>query len=289
LRDYLLFTYEDLIYLYKSYKKISFINANFGEDKIPISYKGDFIIFEDNLTIDIKKLKDLLKHKTETVFLLDKNGIGKVCFYCQNKVYNLIKPKDKPCTLQINGINMHRVEDTSPVVDAQMKVEELGVFPQAKLLNIGTGLGYTCISACKKWACVTTIEKDENVLNIARINPYSAEFFKYQKEGRIKSILADATVYLKSLPAESFDLILHDPPRLPLAGELYANSFYQVLFTLLKPNGKLYHYVGNPGKKYRNINLMNKIAKRLSQIGFKILKVNTPTFGIIAKKQVFFS
>ena len=44
---------------------------------------------------------------------------------------------------------------------------------------------------------------------------------------------------LPSLPDASFDLILHDPPRFSLAGELY--RALRELFRVLKPGGHVPH------------------------------------------------
>ena len=79
-----------------------------------------------------------------------------------------------------------------------------------------------------------------------------------------------------------FDIIIHDPPRLSLATELYSLDFYKQIFRVLKNNGKLYHYTGNPGSRNRHANLPGNVVKRLKIAGFKnIEKIH---YGVRAVK-----
>lgn len=80
-----------------------------------------------------------------------------------------------------------------------------------------------------------------------------------------------------------FDEVIHDPPRLSLASELYSLEFYKQLFRVLKANGKIYHYIGAPGSKNRKISLSRNVAERLKQAGFKDIK--KAHYGLTAVKQ----
>ena len=73
---------------------------------------------------------------------------------------------------------------------------------------------------------------------------------------------------VKSFEADSFSVILHDPPRFALAGELYSESFYRELYRVLREGGRMLHYIGSPGSKYRGKDLISGIQRRLDNCGF---------------------
>jgi len=64
-----------------------------------------------------------------------------------------------------------------------------------------------------------------------------------------------------------FDAVIHDPPRMPLAGSLYSLEFYVKLARALKPGGKIVHYVGQPGI-HRGRRIWKGVLERLRQAGF---------------------
>ncbi|MFQ3676086.1 MAG: hypothetical protein SNJ64_06045 [Endomicrobiia bacterium] len=179
-------------------------------------------------------------------------------------------------TIQIDGIQMHRTVRFTPETDAQKKVESLHPFFNDLVLDICTGLGYTSIFLIKNNCRVCSIEKDENVITIAKQNEFSRDFFVNLTENfppeqkKIKLFLGNAVEIVKTFDSEIFDAILHDPPRFNIAEELYTKSFYEQLYRILKPNHKLLHYVGNPHSKHPKYkNVIPNIIKKLSEAGFK--------------------
>jgi predicted methyltransferase len=196
------------------------------------------------------------------------------------KFYKLVPTKTWP-TLEISGIHMHRIKDVDPKTDSELKLKVLGRI-YGNVLDICTGLGYTAILAARRKSVkkVVTIEKDENVLKIARQNEFSKELFENPK---IEIIVGDASEKIKKFESESFNFIIHDPPRISLAPELYSFEFYSELSRVLKRGGKLFHYVGEPGK-ISGKNFIKGIVKRLLLAGFKkVVKVKEAK-GIVAKK-----
>lgn len=179
-------------------------------------------------------------------------------------------------TIQIDGIQMHRTKRFPPEVDARKKVESLSPLFGDLVLDICTGLGYTSIFLIKRNCRVCSIEKDENVLKIAKKNFFSNELFGNLTEsfppenGKVKVFLGNAVEVIKTFPDNYFDGILHDPPRYNVAEELYSKSFYEQLYRVLKPNHRLLHYVGNPHTTHRKFkNIIPNIIKRLRETGFK--------------------
>jgi len=80
--------------------------------------------------------------------------------------------------------------------------------------------------------------------------------------------LADVAAAITTLPDQSFDAALHDPPRFGIAGELYSQVFYDQLARVLRPQGRLFHYTGTPNKKTSGRDVPAEVARRLEKAGF---------------------
>ena len=176
---------------------------------------------------------------------------------------------------------MHRIKDVDPKTDTILKLKSLGKI-YGIVLDCCTGLGYTAILAArrKKVEKVVTIEKDENVVFIAKQNPFSKELFTNPK---IELIIGDVTKEIKNFEEEYFNFIIHDPPRISIAEELYSLNFYKQLFRVLKRNGKIFHYVGKPGIKQRKKYLQG-IIRRLRKAGFRKIKKVDYALGLLISK-----
>jgi len=171
----------------------------------------------------------------------------------------------RPPTLEIDGIHMHRIKDITPDRDAWMKVRLCGDLRCRRVLDTCMGLGYTAITALRMGACsVVTVEIDENVVELARLNPWSREL----GDERIDFRLGDITNLVEEFQGE-FDAIIHDPPRFSLAGELYGLEFYRKLNRALRRGGRLVHYVGQPGI-VRGKAIRRGVVKRLREAGFDV-------------------
>jgi hypothetical protein len=203
-------------------------------------------------------------------------------FYSEKtkRFYKLVKTKTWP-TLEISGIHMHRIKGIDPKLDTELKLKALGKI-YGKVLDTCTGLGYTAILAArnKNVEKVYTFEKDENIIYIARKNPFSKELFTNEK---IELKIADIFYEIKKFPANFFDFIIHDPPRISIAPELYSLEFYKELFRILKSNGKIFHYTGKPGIKSGK-NYLRGIIKRLRLAGFKNIERKDFALGLLIRK-----
>ena len=167
-------------------------------------------------------------------------------------------------TIEIDGVRMHQTSRKTPAQDASDKVAALGIASGSRVLDVCTGLGYSAIAAARKGAKVTTLEVDENVLELAKENKDSAELFS-NKNITIK--MGDAFESIDDFPDGSFDFILHDPPRFSLAGELYSLAFYRKLFRVLRRGGRMFHYTGNPGASSGK-KMTKGFKQRLVEAGF---------------------
>jgi predicted methyltransferase len=193
------------------------------------------------------------------------------------RFYKLVPSGGAP-TIEISGVRMHRTKDVTPWPDTESKLAAVRPLT-GQVLDCTTGLGYTAILAARTAARVTTIERDPNVLAIARQNPWSAELFANQ---RIEQRLGDAFEVVPTLPTASFDRVVHDPPTLALAGELYSLEFYRQLFRVTRPGGRLFHYTGAPGSRHRRRDLPASVGQRLREAGFASVRPRPEALGVVA-------
>ncbi len=180
-------------------------------------------------------------------------------------------------TIEIDGVRMHQTKNKNPWTDSTDKVKVLNPTPHSKVLDICTGLGYTAILEAKTGCRVETIELDKEVLKMMKQNPLSKDLFN---NPLIKIINADAFFEVKKMKSDSFDFIMHDPPRFSFAGELYSLEFYRDLFRILKQNGRMFHYLGNP----KGDTLKKGVKRRLEEAGFEKLKWVENCKGFLAFK-----
>ena len=183
---------------------------------------------------------------------------------------------DAPTTV-VAGFPMHRIVGTTPVVDAQAKVRALGR-PRGRVLDTATGLGYTAIELARTATEVVTIELDAAALELARRNPWSAALFDTPS---IQMLTGDATEVVHTFADREFAAVLHDPPTPQLGGKLYSSAFYAELRRILRPGGRLFHYVGDPGSG-RASRATAGVARRLTDAGFVNVRRDKMAFGIVA-------
>lgn len=187
-------------------------------------------------------------------------------------------------TIEIDGVRMHQTAGRTPVEAAWEMAGLLQIRRRGeRVLDVCTGLGYTAIEEARQGAFVTTIEVDENVLQLAKQNPLSKELFELEKQRKIKLIVGDAFEKMLEFENEFFDAVLHDPPRFSFAGELYSQAFYSQLFRVLKKGGRLFHYTGKPGEKSGK-NFRKGIKQRLAQAGLSKIEWSEEAQGFAALK-----
>jgi len=190
------------------------------------------------------------------------------------KLRGLEKPG--PPTLEIDGVHMHRISGSDPWKDALSKVKPLKVSVGDRVLDTCMGLGYTAIASLKRGAEVVTVEKDENVIDLATWNPWS-EALKLAEVHH-----DDIYSLVREFGDESFDKIIHDPPVINMAGELYSMEFYAELYRVLRPGGRLFHYTGSP-KRRSGVDLARGVMERLRSVGFEAKRL-PEALGVLAFK-----
>jgi predicted methyltransferase len=195
-----------------------------------------------------------------------------------HRAYSLMATRGAP-TLINSGFTMHRIVDIDPWEDTLRKVRALGN-PRGRVLDTATGLGYTAVELAKTASWVLTCELDPLVLEIAQLNPWSAPLFTTP---RIEQRIADITAAIMAMEDRGFDAVLHDPPTVSLAGDLYGGALYRELFRVLRPGGSLFHYVGNLQSKAGGT-AGKGVMRRLREAGFARVTPRPEAFGYTAQR-----
>jgi uncharacterized protein len=165
----------------------------------------------------------------------------------------------------------------SPYADAERKVALIE--PRGKrILDTCGGLGYFAAWCLEGEAAhISSYEKNADVLWLRSLNPWSP-----RASPRLTLGHADVASEIATLPSESFDAALHDPPRFGIAGELYSSAFYGELARVLKRGASLFHYTGTPNKLTSGRDLANEVSERLRSNGFATQRSGD---GVLAKRK----
>ena len=244
--------------------------------KLEVELTGDSVRV-GHLSIPLSELDILIKEMKNVLYAIVPEGLlplvrRDVHFY---KLRALEEPE--PPTLEIDGVHMHRIAEVDPWKDALTKVRAAKVKKNDLVLDTCMGLGYTAIASIKRGAKVITVEKDANVIELAQWNPWSWELEK------ATVFNDDVFKLIKEFEDESFDKVIHDPPVMSMAGELYSQEFYEELHRILKPGGVLFHYTGNP-KRRSGVDLARGVMERLRRAGFDYVKRVPQALGVVARK-----
>ena len=193
--------------------------------------------------------------------------------------YCSLMATDGAPTLLIAGFPMHRIKGIDPWQDAAVKWRAVGPI-RGRVLDTCTGLGYTAIQATRTARAVTTVELDPTVLELARLNPWSADLFE---AANIEQLIGDVARVVTEFEPASFQCIVHDPPTVELSGELYGAEFYRALHRVLKPGGRLLHYVGDPTSRH-GARVLRGVMRRLQEAGFRAARVLPRAHSVVARR-----
>ena len=186
-----------------------------------------------------------------------------------------------PPTFEIDGIKMLPTAKESPLDDARRKVALIEPRGRVVLDTCG-GLGYfaaCCLDAGA--AHIHSFEKNADVLWLRALNPWSPDPDAPERGGRLQLSHADVLQAITQIGDASIDALLHDPPRFGIAGDLYAQRFYEQLARVIKRGGRLFHYTGSPNKLTSGRDVPREVAKRLEKAGFK---THAALDGVLARR-----
>jgi predicted methyltransferase len=213
--------------------------------------------------------------KERTVYGWNGSGFEPVALFSGSLV-KLVPTDWGPPTFEIDGIKMLPTAKVSPFEDAKRKVSLIQ--PRGKrVLDCCGGLGYFAHWCLNDLAAeVHSFEKNDSVLWLRGINPWSP-----RGNPRLRLQHADITEQISTLPAKTYDAILHDPPRFGTAGELYSQAFYDELARVITKGGLLFHYTGSPNKLTSGRDVPKEVKRRLQKAGFLC---NIEGDGVLARR-----
>lgn len=254
-------------------------SPDLGMSKVNVTLSADGVRFPTGECLDWASIEKISKSEV-TCYNVSGQGVEAIQTFSQetNRLYSLMPTKGVPSIL-IAGFVMHRFKGVDPWQDTQRKIASVTPVT-GRVLDTTTGLGYTAILAARTAEHVTTIEVDANVQEIARQNPWSHDLFA---NPHITQVMGDASEVVPTFDDESFSRVLHDPPALKLAGELYAGAFYRELYRVLRRGGRLFHYIGDPGSKSGST-VTHGVVRRLQEAGFSRIVRRAEAFGVVAYK-----
>jgi uncharacterized protein len=255
------------------------LSPDLGLTKIPVAQENDDFILLDSIKIKKHIFLKILEEK-QSCFRADENGLEKIAIYSEqtNRYYSLYPTTSAP-TMLLSGIPMHRIKDTDPYKDTLTKIK--AAQPIEWVLDTTTGLGYTAIESARTAQRVITIELDPAVIELCKLNPWSKDLFTHP---RISQVIGDSSELIYAFPDGLFSRVIHDPPTFSLAGDLYSGEFYAQVYRVLKPKGRLFHYIGDlnspSGRK-----VSKGVITRLTRAGFKEILPRPEAFGLLALRR----
>ncbi|MBI5223121.1 methyltransferase domain-containing protein [Candidatus Micrarchaeota archaeon] len=218
------------------------------------------------------------------IYAQAKDGIRRLDLF--DKHYYKLRVFDGVPVLEIDGLRMQLVRDFETPLDyakeviKELKIPKSGSF---SVLDTCMGLGYTASEASRQSGVktVTTCEFSDAVLTLAKWNPFSSQLFKLN--GKIKVLCGDSFDLIKDFESNSFDFVIHDPPRISHAPQLYSIEFYEQLYRVSKPGAHLFHYVGSVGKA-RGKDISSHTMSNLRSADFVSMIYVPRLQGILFKK-----
>ena len=262
--------------------KKAMASLDLGISRQEVHIELDGISLGTGLLIDWEQLQVIVDSENGCFKVLN-NTIEEIRVYSEStrRTFSLFPTADAPA-LFISGFTMHRLKDISPRRAAREMIRAAAPI-RGRVLDTATGLGYTAIVAARSAAAVISIELDPGSLAMARANPWSQELFKHPG---ISLIAGDSSEEIVKFADEYFSVIIHDPPNLSLAGDLYGEAFYKQAWRVLAGNGRMFHYLGDP-KSALGGRVTKGVVKRLQAAGFRRIIPKPFVHGVLACKCTF--
>jgi len=255
------------------------VSPDLGLSQLPVRLDPAGVVFPDERMLAWSMVEQIAGNE-KNCFVVDEHGCHKLLAYSEStsRAYGLFPTRRAPALL-LSGVTMHRIKGIDPVEDTERKVGTIAPV-RGKVLDTCTGLGYTAIAAAQCADRVTTIELDPVVLDLAKLNPWSQELFNNPK---IDQLVGDSAQLIEGMADLSVDSILHDPPMIMLAGEMFSTALYEQFLRVLRVGGRLFHYVGDP-ETHGGSRTTRSVTERLHRVGFRQVQPCPEAFGVVARR-----
>jgi hypothetical protein len=250
------------------------LSLDLGMSKVDVPLSGGWLTL-NGISLDRAALEEIADDANKCFEVVD-GGPRQIAVFSGTTGWarSLYPTAEAPTTL-VAGFPMHRIKGSAPLADTRTKARALGR-PRGRVLDTATGLGYTAIELAKTASEVVTVEIDPAAIELARRNPWSAELFAAEN---IRIVMGDVSEVIDTFADGEFGAVLHDPPTMQLAGQLYSGEFYGRLRRVLKPGGRLFHYIGDP-ESALGARTTRGVVNRLLDAGFRDVKRYAQAFGV---------
>ena len=270
---------ESLLQARRSGQDAAAASLDLGLTTSAVTIEAAGVCFPDGQSLtweDVEAIADAQR----SCFVVRDNDLYKIQVFSEatDRLYSLMPTRRAP-TMLISGIPMHRIKGIDPHGDTLTKIKTIAPVV-GRVLDTATGLGYTAIEAARTAGEVITVELDPAALEVARLNPWSQALFENPK---ITQIVGDSFEVIQQFADRMFRQVIHDPPAFSLAGDLYSGEFYRQLFRVLRPRGRLFHYIGDLNSKSGH-NVARGAVRRLQEAGFYRVVRRPEAFGLVAYK-----
>jgi len=263
---------------------IAHASPDLGLTLVPVHITPEGVSFPDEPPFPWSAIDSICRHAGRNpaagspCYLIRDAAAGRISVFSEHtgRVCSLAATGSAP-TIVLAGFPMHRIKGTDPLRDTRLKLRAVAPVT-GRVLDTTTGLGYTAIEAARTAAEVVTIELDPAVLAVARLNPWSRPLFESKA---ITQLIGDSATVIKRFDDGAFARVVHDPPTVALAGDLYAETFYRQLHRVLKRGGKLFHYVADP-RSHTGRRTLAGVTRRLHAAGFTRIRERPEAFGLVA-------
>jgi len=243
---------------------------------VTLRITGSELILDNESVITLKQLEQISKTKNR-IYVHDGTELRQL--EIRDAEYIKLVPTQTAPYLETSGVKLHISRGISPFESAGRMAESV-VKKGSMVLDTCSGLGYSALRSAKLGAKQTvTVEISADILQLRSENPWSSGLYN---DDSIIQKHDDITSFIRTCETDSYDAIIHDPPRFSLAGELYGKSFYQELKRVLKKRGMLFHYTGNPYRIKHGNSFVSGVTKRLHEAGFKKVLQEKELMGVKA-------
>lgn len=253
------------------------ISTDLNRSRNHYALGGDTLILDGEHRLSREDLLEIAAKQTR-IYLLEQGRLE--LLEVRDGGYYKLVPTERAPLLEISGVKMHISKGINPFASAGQMAGQV-VKKGDRVLDTCSGLGYAAAAALNLGAReVVSVELSATVMALRQKNPWSQRIFG----PGIQLVQGDIGDYIQGLAAESFDAVIHDPPRFSLAGELYGEAFYRQLCRVLKRRGALFHYTGNPHLLKRGTAFIDQAARRLKAAGFSQVVKVPELMGLRAQK-----
>lgn len=255
------------------------VSLDLGLSQSKLELNDDGLMLPNGQTLSWATLGEVKEH-TNVCFTVESGALLPIRGLSENsqRIFQLM-PTDGAPAMLVAGFTMHRFRDVDPYEGAARMVRALSPL-RGRLLDTATGLGYAALEASKFAREVVTIELDSMAQVMLRANPWSRPLLD---KPNVSQLIGNSAELITSLANESFAAVLHDPPAVNLAGELYAEAFYAEVHRVLQPGGRFFHYIGDPHSS-SGARTTRGVIRRMQSAGFARVTPKADAFGVLAFK-----